>query len=317
MSLTYLSCFSGIGGLDLGFDRAGMTCVGQVEIDKRARQVLAQHWPDVPKHDDITTAKEWASERGLVGRVDVVAGGAPCQDLSVAGKREGFEGSRSVLVLEMVALAAHVQADWIVYENVPGLLSSNQGRDLGVLILALADAGFPYVEWRVLDSRYFGVAQRRRRVFLIAGTADPRRSPVLLEREGSRGDSAPVNAPGPLTSTRTAAGPGGSRWSGAASGPELAAPLASLTGGVRTSDVENATFVVERERERERERVGGWSEGNVVTALTAKWSKGSSGPAGDEHHNLVISPSPMSSGLSRAGLTPVDSTGKTPTPGSW
>jgi len=257
VTLTYLSTFSGIGGLDLGFDRAGMTCLGQVEIDKRAREVLAQHWPDVAKHDDITTAKEWASERGLVGRVDVVAGGAPCQDLSVAGKREGFDGSRSVLVLEMVALAAHVQADWIVYENVPGLLSSNQGRDLGVLILALADAGFPYVEWRVLDSRHFGVAQRRRRVFLVGGTADPRRSPVLLEREGSGGHPAPVNAPGSITATRAAAGLADRRWSGAASGSGLAAPLASLTGGVRTSDVENATFVVERERERERESAAG------------------------------------------------------------
>lgn len=263
MTLTYLSTFSGIGGLDLGFDRAGMTCVGQVEIDKHARAILDRHWPGVPKHDDITTAKEWASERGLVGRVDVVAGGAPCQDLSVAGRREGFEGSRSVLVLEMVALAAHVQADWIVYENVPGLLSSNQGRDLGVLILALADAGFPYVEWRVLDSRYFGVAQRRRRVFLVAGTADPRRSPVLLEREGSRGNSAPVVAQGALPSTGAAAGLRGRRWSGAASGAELAAPLASLTGGVRSSDVENATFVIERERESRRLERGQRRDGTV------------------------------------------------------
>ena len=211
MTLTYLSTFSGIGGLDLGLDRAGMTCVGQVEIDKHARSVLDRHWPDVPKHDDITTAKEWASDIGLVGSVDIVCGGAPCQDLSVAGKREGFAGERSVLVLNMVALAAHVKADWIIYENVPGLLSSNQGRDLGVLILALADAGFPYVEWRTLDSRYFGVAQRRRRVFLVAGTADPRRAPVLLEREGSAGDSAPGNAAGQAVAGATGDSAAGGR----------------------------------------------------------------------------------------------------------
>lgn len=77
------------------------------------------------------------------------------------------------------------------------------------------------------------------------------------------------------------------------------------------------TFVAVNGDERERERVGGWSEGNIVTALTAKWSKGSSGPAGDEHHNLVIAPSPMSSGLSPAVLIPAGSTAKTPTPGSW
>lgn len=189
--MRYLSTFSGVGGFDLGFDRAGMTCVGQVEIDRKARAILDRHWPDVPKHDDITTAKEWASGIGLVGNVDLVCGGAPCQDLSVAGRREGFAGQRSVLVLDMVALAAHVEARWIVYENVPGLLSSNQGRDLGVLLTVLADSGFHYVEWRTLDSQHFGVAQRRRRVFLVAGTSAPRRAPLLLESEGGAGDSAP------------------------------------------------------------------------------------------------------------------------------
>ena len=249
MTLTYLSTFSGIGGLDLGLDRAGMTCVGQVEIDKHARSVLDRHWPDVPKHDDITTAKEWASDLGLVGRVDVVCGGAPCQDLSVAGKRQGFAGERSVLVLHMVALAAHVQADWIIYENVPGLLSSNQGRDLGVLILALADAGFPYVEWRTLDSRYFGVAQRRRRVFLVAGTADPRRAPVLLEREGSEWRVAQGQQAGPVAAAGTRGGAAGRGWAGGVSEGGVAAPLLSVSHGVRTTDVESATFVVERERE--------------------------------------------------------------------
>jgi DNA (cytosine-5)-methyltransferase 1 len=219
----YLSTFSGVGGMDLGFDRAGMTCVGQVEIDRKARAILERHWPDVPKHDDITTAKEWASDIGLVGNVDVVCGGAPCQDLSVAGKRAGFAGERSVLVLDMVALAAHVEAAWIVYENVPGLLSSNQGRDLGVLITVLAEAGFTYVEWRTLDSQHFGVAQRRRRVFLVAGTADPRRTPVLLEREGSVGNSEEG-----VTSGQE---PAGTVGAGAASGRVVNALTANGLGG--------------------------------------------------------------------------------------
>jgi DNA (cytosine-5)-methyltransferase 1 len=240
--MRYLSTFSGIGGLDLGFDRAGMTCVGQVEIDKHARAILDRHWPDVPKHDDITTAKEWASDAGLVGAVDLVCGGAPCQDLSVAGKREGLAGSRSRLVLDMVALAAHVQAHTIVYENVPGLLSSNQGRDFGVLQLALADAGFPVIEWRVLDSRYWGVPQRRRRVFVVASTAERGRRAVLLEPEGSAGDSHQVNA-------------------------ARSQPPADLGPGAA---------------------LGGWSAGGVTTAIASKWAKGSSGPAGDEHHNLVV-----------------------------
>jgi DNA (cytosine-5)-methyltransferase 1 len=205
----YLSTFSGIGGLDLGLDRAGMTCVGQVEIDTKARAILQRHWPDVPKHDDIRTAKEWASDIGLVGNVDVVCGGAPCQDLSVAGRREGFDGDRSVLVLDMVALAAHVEADWIIYENVPGLLSSNQGRDLGFLLTFLAGHGFHHVEWRTLDAQHFGVPQRRRRIFLIAGTATPRGGQILSEREGREWHPAARIEAGTDSAAGVAGGAGG------------------------------------------------------------------------------------------------------------
>jgi DNA (cytosine-5)-methyltransferase 1 len=256
--MRYLSTFSGVGGMDLGFDHAGMTCVGQVEIDTKARAILERHWPDVPKHDDITTAKEWASDIGLVGRVDVVCGGAPCQDLSVAGKRAGFAGERSVLVLDMVTLAAHVGARWIVYENVPGLLSSNGGRDLAALLYHLADSGFHYVEWRTLDSQHFGVAQRRRRVFLVAGTAQPRRTPILFEREGSDRDSAAGESPrsdvaaavgggaasGRVVNALTANGlgvGGAGRQPRASRSPDIAATLNSggNDGGFRTEPGEH------------------------------------------------------------------------------
>jgi DNA (cytosine-5)-methyltransferase 1 len=207
--MRYLSTFSGIGGMDLGLDRAGHECVGQVEIDKKARAVLERHWPDVPKHDDIRTAKEWASDIGLVGRVDLVCGGAPCQDLSVAGARAGFTGERSVLVLDMVALAAHLGAGWILYENVPGLQSSHGGRDMAVLLHQLADSGYHYVEWRTVDAQHFGVPQRRRRIFLIAGTSAPRRSPVLLEREGREWRPSTGQQAGPHAATGTGAGAAG------------------------------------------------------------------------------------------------------------
>lgn len=266
--MRYLSTFSGVGGMDLGFDRAGMTCVGQVEIDKKARAILERHWPEVPKHDDIQTAKEWASELGLVGNVDLVCGGAPCQDLSVAGRREGFAGERSVLVLDMVALAAHVEARWIVYENVPGLLSSNQGRDLGVLITVLADAGFPYVEWRVLDSQHFGVAQRRRRVFLVAGAADPRRAPVLLEREGGAGDSAPVAAPREDVAGTLGGGSGSRGWS---------------------SDVERMTFVpAERERERGRERLPRLASSSAMQRVASTVTTGTGTRYDPDTESLVV-----------------------------
>lgn len=188
--MRFVSLFAGVGGFDLGFESVGWACVGQVEIDKHARAVLDEHWPDVPKHDDVTTAREWADEQGLVGNVDVVAGGFPCQDVSVAGKRAGLAGERTGLFWDALAFAAHVQAGWVVLENVPGLLSSNKGRDFGVVISALADAGYRHIEWRVLDSQFFGVPQRRRRVFIVA-TSDPaagRTGPVLVEREGVRWD---------------------------------------------------------------------------------------------------------------------------------
>ena len=189
----FVSLFAGVGGFDLGFERAGMECVGQVEIDKHARGVLDRHWPDVPKHEDVTTAIGWADERGLVGNVDLVCGGFPCQDVSVAGRRAGLAGERTGLFWEALAFATHVEAKWIVLENVPGLLTSNQGRDFGVVLTALADAGYVHLEWRVCDSQFFGVPQRRRRVFIVGCTSVPRRRPVLVERESLRGDSSQGN----------------------------------------------------------------------------------------------------------------------------
>jgi DNA (cytosine-5)-methyltransferase 1 len=184
----FVSLFAGVGGFDLGLERSGHTCVGQVEIDKHAQSVLARHWPDVPKHDDVTTAIDWADEIGLTGNVDLVAGGFPCQDLSVAGKRAGLDGKRSGLFYDALAFAKAVKAKTILLENVPGLLSSNQGRDFGVLLTELADAGYSNIEWRVLNSQFFGVAQRRRRVFIVASLGTEPFRTVLAERESSAGD---------------------------------------------------------------------------------------------------------------------------------
>ena len=188
--MRFVSLFAGVGGFDLGFENVGWECVGQVEIDKQARAVLDQHWPDVPKHDDVVTAKEWASDIGLVGNVDLVCGGFPCQDVSVAGKRAGLAGQRTGLFWDALSFATFVQAEWLVLENVGGLLSSNQGRDFGVVLSAMADAGYRHIEWRMLDSQFLGVAQRRRRVFVVGHTRTPRSGAVLVEREGVCGDSA-------------------------------------------------------------------------------------------------------------------------------
>jgi DNA (cytosine-5)-methyltransferase 1 len=192
----FVSLFAGVGGFDLGLERSGHTCVGQVEIDKHAQSVLSRHWPDVPKHDDVTTAIDWADEIGLTGNVDLVAGGFPCQDLSVAGKRAGLDGKRSGLFYDALAFAKAVKAKTILLENVPGLLSSNQGRDFGVLLTELADAGYSNIEWRILNSQFFGVAQRRRRVFIVASLGTESFRTVLAECESSARDLETGNQEG-------------------------------------------------------------------------------------------------------------------------
>ena len=187
-----LSVFTGVGGFDLGAINAGLEVVGQVEIDKHCQTVLRHHFPDVPLHDDISTAIEWAKEQDLYGRVDIVAGGFPCQDVSVAGKRAGIAGSRSGLFWEALRLTKEIGAHTIILENVLGLLSSNQGRDFAVILTALADSGYRHIEWRVLDSQFFGVPQRRRRVFIVGTSRDTGGRPILAEREGMRGHPAKI-----------------------------------------------------------------------------------------------------------------------------
>ena len=193
---TFVSLFAGVGGFDLGFEKAGHTCVGQVEIDKNAQKILKKHWPNVPLHDDVKTAIEWAKEIDLIGKVDIVCGGFPCQDVSVAGKRAGIAGARSGLFWDAIRFAQEVKAHTIVLENVPGLLSSNEGRDFGVVISAMADAGYSHIEWRVLDSQFFGVPQRRRRVFIVGSSRDLSGAPILIERQSVRGDSSQSNTKG-------------------------------------------------------------------------------------------------------------------------
>jgi len=197
-----------VGGFDIGLERSGHVCVGQVEIDKHARSVLDHHWPDVPKHDDVTTAIDWADEIGLTGNVDLVCGGFPCQDLSVAGKRAGLGGERSGLFFDALAFAKSVKAKTILLENVPGLLSSNQGRDFGTVLASLADSGYSNIEWRVLNSQFFGVPQRRRRIFIVASLGTEPFREILAEPKSSTGDFTQSEQEGQDTSGATATGVG-------------------------------------------------------------------------------------------------------------
>ncbi len=169
-----LSLFSGVGGFDMGLENAGMETVFQCEWDKHANSILYKHWPDVPKWDDVSTltGKHILAHAPVV---DVVAWGSPCQDLSVAGKRAGLEGGRSSLFHEGIRIIKELQEETngqypriSIWENVVGALNSNGGADFGVILNEMAEAGAVAVEWSVLDAQYFGIPQRRRRVFVIA-----------------------------------------------------------------------------------------------------------------------------------------------------
>jgi DNA (cytosine-5)-methyltransferase 1 len=182
------SLFAGIGGFDLGFEREGFTTSWAVEIDQKAQAVLRRHFPSAALHDDVCQVGAHN-----LGPVDVVTFGSPCQDLSVAGKRAGLAGERSGLFHESARIirelrSAYGKPDFAIWENVPGAFSSNAGRDFAAVIQAMVDIGARDVAWRVLDSRFAGVAQRRRRVFLVADFGGERAAEVLALAEGVRGN---------------------------------------------------------------------------------------------------------------------------------
>lgn len=186
MTLRHASFFSGVGGLDLGFHRAGIATVSLSEIDPYASAVLAERFPEVPNLGDITKLN---GEE--IPNAEVWSGGFPCQDLSVAGKRKGFQdGTRSSLAFTYLGLVERRLPRWVVLENVTGLFSSNGGRDFARLIREMVELGYG-LAWRTLDARFFGVPQRRRRVFIVAardeafgGFGAERAAEVLFECEG-------------------------------------------------------------------------------------------------------------------------------------
>lgn len=173
------SFFSGIGGIDLGLERAGMEVVFQCEINHFGQQILKKHWPNVQLEGDINNVK--ATD---VPSAELWCGGFPCQDLSLAnqGKRQGLEGARSGLFYMFAELirAQEKKPRWVFMENVPGLLNSRKGDDFKRLLYTMDELGYG-VSWRVLDAKYFGTPQRRRRVYIVASYRSLRSAEVLFE----------------------------------------------------------------------------------------------------------------------------------------
>jgi DNA (cytosine-5)-methyltransferase 1 len=204
------SYFSGIGGMDLGLHKAGFNIVSQCEKDEFRREVLNERFPETKIYEDISEVfygepegrssserynksdkrrgKTWA---GLSGSIDLLCGGFPCQDLSIAGKRAGLAGERSGLFYEFARIADESVRDrgFVLIENVPGLFSSHKGKDFEIILNTLSKCGFNDIAWRTLNSQYFGVPQRRRRIFILARRSRGRScGQILLEPESGTRD---------------------------------------------------------------------------------------------------------------------------------
>jgi DNA (cytosine-5)-methyltransferase 1 len=257
-----LSLFSGVGGFDLGLERAGMETVFQCEWDKHATKILERHWPHVPRWTDVSTLTgEHILNHAPV--IDVVAWGSPCQDLSVAGKRAGLQGARSGLFHEGIRIIKELREltdgqypRFSIWENVAGALSSGGGADFGQVLYEMDEAGACFSEWRLLDAQYFGVPQRRRRVFVVSvfdsATAARCPDPLLPVSEGVQWDPSTSNQARQTTPSEVGSSlASGSQWPAGAN-----------------------------------------EQGVLRQSISSKWSKGSSGPSGDECINMVVHDEP-------------------------
>ena len=170
----FLSVCSGIEAASVAFQPLGWKAVAFSEIEPFPCSVLAHHYPDTPNWGDMTKYEEWPNVS-----IDLLCGGTPCQSFSVAGLRKGLADPRGNLMLTFGAIAAKYRPKWLVWENVPGVLSSNGGRDFGAFLGMLGELGYGFA-YRVLDAQYFGVAQRRRRVFVVGCLGDWRSAAAIL-----------------------------------------------------------------------------------------------------------------------------------------
>jgi DNA (cytosine-5)-methyltransferase 1 len=265
-----------------------MRCAWQVELDKECNRVLGRHWPDVERHGDVTECGA-----GNLRSVDLICGGFPCQDLSVAGNRAGLAGERSGLWTEFARILGELKPRWCIIENVPGLHSSwsptepppraveggewevEEDSDFETLLCGLSELGYWYAGC-VLDSQYFRVPQRRDRVFVVGHFGAGGAPEILFEPESVRGDSPPCRG----ARERVA----GTLTRGALDG-------SSASGG----DGREGLLVAGTPSARNKGGGGLGTDceidgGLVCGAVSSKWAKGSVGPAGDECYNLVAAP---------------------------
>lgn len=245
---TLVSLFAGIEGIGLAFERAGVSASAAVELDPAARGVIADRMPGTTLMTDVTEVTgDDLRAAGFDPGDGVLAAGWPCQGNSVAGRRGGMDDPRSGLWSHVVRLVAETRPRWFVGENVPGLLSVNGGRDFGAVVRDLDDLGYG-VAWRVLDAQYFGVPQRRRRVFIVGCLGDGAApAQVLLEPEGRGGDSPPSREARTDIAGSLTAGSDGRGWrvgaDEAAAGHVVVANSLVASGGNDKHDETRMTYV--------------------------------------------------------------------------
>jgi DNA (cytosine-5)-methyltransferase 1 len=243
--MKYLSLFSGIEAASVAWHPLGFEPVGFAEIEPFPSAVLKHRFPNTLNYGDITKWKEWNL---TPGSVDIVCAGSPCQAFSVAGLRKGLDDPRGNLALVTLGLVEHLQPKWFIWENVPGVLTSNGGRDFAAFLTALGNIGYGGWAYRVLDAQHFGVPQRRRRVWLCA-TRHPAgwaaATAVLFDQQSLS-------------------------WN----------PQKGISSRKKPSPVAG-------ESAPSNSRINCQPDG-ISGTVSCKWSKGTGGPAGDEHYNLMI-----------------------------
>ena len=246
--MRFLSVCSGIEAASVAWTPLGWSAAAFSEIEKFPSSVLDHHYPTVPNLGDMTKFKEWPD-----AIIDVLVGGTPCQSFSIAGLRKGLDDPRGNLMLTYLAIAARYRPKWLVWENVPGVLSSNGGKDFGTLLGGLGQLGYGFA-YRILDAQYLGVPQRRRRVFVVGYIGNWRRAAaVLFERHSLSGNTAPSREKGQDVAGTFKACAGSYGWSNSAdhAAAGYMVPIASTgdtshclnAGGMGRQDYETETLI--------------------------------------------------------------------------
>ena len=184
--MKFLSLFSGIDAASIAWKKLKFTCVGFSETDEFSCEVLRKRYPRVKNFGDISNISDQDIEllNKKYGKIDIVIGGSPCQSFSYAGKRTGIKDERGKLMLEYVRIIEKVRPNWLVWENVTGVLTSNKGKDFGCLLRLLDELGYS-LAWRTFNARFFGIPQQRRRVFLVGHIGKSQNSYKVLFDEKS------------------------------------------------------------------------------------------------------------------------------------